>query len=99
MVFTQNNPYWTPKKYHIWNQHKKLTLPIYVSNCSYNFFFRSNFYPWSPSGICEKMNLIKKSFGQWKASSKLLKCYLETKRLVTKWSNSCFDKICFFANP
>ena len=41
-------------KYHIWNQRKNLSRLICVSNFFFDFFFRSNFYPWSPSGIYEK---------------------------------------------
>ena len=62
-------------------------------------FFWSNFYPWYPPGICEKMNLFKKSSGYWKASSKLVKCYFMTKVLVNKQWNSCFNQISFFTYP
>ena len=61
MVFEQNNHRLTSNKYHIWNQHKKLSLPMYVWNCFGDFHFRRNFYLWSPTatGICEKINLIR----------------------------------------
>jgi hypothetical protein len=60
-VFERNNPHLTPNKYHIWNQHKKLSRLMCVSNGFFEVFFRSNFDPWSPSRICWKMILMKTS--------------------------------------
>jgi len=51
----------TSNKYHIWNQHKKLSRLMCVSNGFFEVFFRSNFDPWSPSRICWKMILMKTS--------------------------------------
>ena len=38
---------------------KKLSPPMCVWNCCCDFCFQSNFFPWYPPGICEKINLIE----------------------------------------
>ena len=59
MVFEQNNHRLTSSKYHIWNQHTKLSRSMYVWHCFGDFCFRRHFYLWSHTEICEKMNLIR----------------------------------------
>ena len=59
MVFEQNIHPMTSNKYYILNKHKKLSRSMYVWNCFGDFRFRRNCYLWSPTGICEKINLIR----------------------------------------
>jgi hypothetical protein len=43
MDFEQNSLRLTSNKYHIWNQHKKLSRPMYISNCFDDFCFLVKF--------------------------------------------------------
>ena len=54
MIFGQNDIRLTSNKYHIWNPHKNRSLWMHVWNCFHNFFFRQNFYLWSPSGRAQR---------------------------------------------
>jgi len=77
-IFGHNNSHLTSNKYHIWNQYKKLSRSVRISRCFFDFCFSLNFHPWCPLGTCEKMNSIKSDLDSEKASSGLVKCYLNT---------------------
>ena len=62
-------------------------------------FFRSNFYPWSPSGIYEKMNFVKVTPLLFIYAPFYLQNAFYTFRNRFWRSKSIFDEIHFFTYP
>ncbi len=84
------------KRYHIWNQHRKLSWFSYFSNNSEHLHFFRKKYLYSPSGKDEKLIYLKVGFFRANIFCYCFYCYFQTINCSKQRTKSVFDVLQFF---